>query len=77
MIKSGYARSFWAGPLTPGSPNTGALDAYGYVATPVVSNQTGVRGFAGDSSGRICFSNDGSNPNGGTGVLPASCAVIQ
>ena len=58
MTKGGYTRMFWAGPATVGSSNTGSLDTYSYAATPSVVNQTGVRGFAGDSSGRVCFSND-------------------
>ena len=81
MIKGGYARSFWAGPLTPGSPNMGALDSYGYVATPVVSNQTGVRGFAGDSSGILCFSTDGANAattgSIGLNTNDITCNVLQ
>ncbi len=75
--KSGYSRTFWNGPATVGTSNTGSLNTYSYSATPGVLNQTGVRGFSGDSSGRICFSNDGSNPTGGGGLLPANCSAIQ
>ena len=74
--KAGYARTFWQGPATAGTTNTGALDTYSYSATPSVLNQTGVRGFAGDSSGRICFSNDGSDPAMGM-LLPGNCPTVQ
>jgi len=62
--KSGYDRSFLGG-QTPGSVNTAissgsATTSYVYWATPTSGGQTGVRGFAGDSSGILCFSTDGT-----------------
>ena len=36
--------------------------SYVYWATPTSPGQTGVRGFAGDSSGILCFSPDGDEP---------------
>ena len=46
LTKSGYSRNF--------SVET-AGGAFGYSADPVTVNQTGVRYFGGDSSGRVCF----------------------
>ena len=45
--KSGYVRGCTAGV---------------YWATPAVQGKTGVRGFGGDATGRICFTNDGTIP---------------
>jgi prepilin-type N-terminal cleavage/methylation domain-containing protein len=42
-----------------------------YWATPLVQDKTGVRGFASDATGRICFTADGSIPN------MKSCATLQ
>ena len=76
MTKGGYNRSFSPGPATVGNTNTGAIDLFCYSASPSVINQTGVRGFGGDSSGRICF--DGGGLNLCTvASLPGGCNVIQ
>jgi type IV pilus assembly protein PilA len=80
--KSGYDRSFQAGP-SPGTINTNiasntSLSSYGYSAIPVTQGQTGVRGFAGDSSGVLCFTNDGTMPTLSSGALDlSSCNVLQ
>ena len=63
QAKSGYARSFLGGtaPLnmntTVNSPTS--VTSFVYWATPVSGGQTGVRGFAGDSSGALCFNTTG------------------
>jgi type IV pilus assembly protein PilA len=65
--KSGYTRSF--------SIETG-FGAFQYNADPVTPNQTGVRYFGGDASGRVCF--DLTAPIGGTAsAMPSSCNVIK
>jgi type IV pilus assembly protein PilA len=61
--KSGYSRSFGSGAVPPGlgalqSPSS--VTSYVYWATPTSAGQSGVRGLAGDSSGALCFSADGS-----------------
>jgi prepilin-type N-terminal cleavage/methylation domain-containing protein len=64
LPKSGYSRSFSAGTAPPGintavqSPTS--TTSYVYWATPTSPGQSGVRGFAGDSSGALCFSTDGN-----------------
>jgi|SRR5687767_12420831 len=82
--KSGYNRLFVAG-AAPAGINTAIVSGtsasiYRYDATPVNVGQTGVRGFAADSSGRICFTNDGSaipagNPDAET--LPNDCNDLR
>ncbi len=83
--KSGYSRSFQGG-ATPGVINTnisspGATTSYVYWATPTSGGQTGVRGFAGDSSGILCFSSDGANAattgSIGLNTNDATCNVLQ
>ncbi len=85
LSKSGYDRSFLGG-QTPTTVNTNiaspsATTSYVYWATPTSSGQTGVRGFAGDSSGILCFSTDGLNATTiGTISLDtnnATCNVLQ
>ena len=52
---------------------------YRYDATPVNIGQTGVRGFAADSSGRICFTTDGVSVAAGrsAGMLPGTCQDLR
>jgi prepilin-type N-terminal cleavage/methylation domain-containing protein len=73
--KSGYVRTF--SPGTPvassGAVGTQSLSDFTYFATPLSQNQTGVRGFGGDSSGRICFTQTGTAPVLGTNT----CNTIQ
>ena len=63
--RSGYRRSFHPG-LPPeeirleGSPTS--VSTWGYLAAPSTPGYSGVRGFCGDSSGRICFTADGNSP---------------
>ena len=81
--KSGYDRSFSPGAIPGGLITTissaSSMSSYGYVATPVTSGQTGVRAFAGDSSGVLCFTADGTVPptvtNGAIDMT--SCNVLQ
>lgn len=69
-------------PITcPSPPNSFSTTKSGYVrgctsgvywATPVVQGKTGVRGFGTDSSGRICYTPDGSIPN-----MSAACNALR
>ncbi len=74
--RSGYARTFTPGVTMTGLP-AGVLDGYLYVALPSTPNQTGVRGFAGDASGRICFTPDGTQPAATGASLAPACTVIK
>ena len=71
--KNGYNRTF-----QPGIP-TGLrqdMPCYAYHATPITIGLTGVRGFAGDCSGLICFSNDGSPVPSVSGIL-GPCSPLR
>jgi len=64
-VKGGYVRTFHPGPAAspePGAPAEGRLTGYAYVAVPEQPGRTGVRGFCGDATGRICYTTDGSAP---------------
>jgi type IV pilus assembly protein PilA len=75
QAKSGYARAM---DETAVFPDGSGLTCYMYEATPINLNQTGVRGFATDCSGIICFTPDGSNvPSGGSGRMDQTCSAIQ
>jgi type IV pilus assembly protein PilA len=80
--KSGYNRSF--SPAAGGSFSTAVTGssstaAYAYSSWPVTVGQSGVRAFAGDSSGVICFTpQGGTRPTVTNGILTlASCTVLQ
>ena len=81
LSKSGYSRSFATGgvaaPLNSNISGTASTSAYAYFGTPVNVGQTGVRGFAGDHSGVLCFTTAGTYPPNGSGALQTSCNVLQ
>jgi Zn-dependent protease with chaperone function/type II secretory pathway pseudopilin PulG len=53
--KSGYRRTFVRGPAKPTQANPQGFASCCYGAVPVQLGQTGVRSFAADQTGRICF----------------------
>ena len=71
--KSGYARTTpsFGGVPTPADATVSStsVSAFVYAATPTQQGQTGVRGFGGDSSGIVCYSNDGTQPTNTAGSL--------
>ena len=77
--KSGYNRSFSNGAVVNNVPTASATSTsvYAYDATPVVIGQTGVRGFAADSSGRICFTVAGTPVGTAGGILPSTCNDLR
>jgi hypothetical protein len=64
--RNGYRRRFYLGPKGNG---------YVFTSVPLQPGVTGVRGFCGDHSGRLCFTPDGSEPDVKDGFCPASCAT--
>jgi len=77
--KSGYARFFTPGPATaplPANASPSSIDAFVYGGTPATPDRTGVRGFGGQEEGRICYTMNGSDPAGGTPLLPVGCPSI-
>jgi type IV pilus assembly protein PilA len=73
--KTGYTRSF-----TPGAVNGTAIcpncvATFCYSASPTIVGSTGVRGFGGDQSGRVCQDQAGANMCGAAS-LPAGCTVL-
>ena len=69
--KQGYTRNF-TGAAPSGPPPVGADPAsvlmYSYVGLPTVQDQSGVKGFAGDASGVICWTADGTSPATGASL---------
>src|SRR5262245_56613131 len=67
-VTLGYTRRFQAGPRATDDEarRTGAvpgsLKAFAYTAAPEKDGETGLRGFCGDSSGRLCATRDGREP---------------
>ena len=64
----GYRWTFHAGsPAPPNETRAGrvslsSLETYAYVAVPVASASTDLRGYCGDSTGLICYTTDGVTP---------------
>ena len=55
-----------------------SVGAYKYDARPVVLGQTGTRGFAGDHSGRLCYTPDGTIvPAAPAGGMDRNCTALQ
>jgi len=79
--KSGYSRSFQAGPsvaVNSAISGSASTSSYAYLAQPVTSGQSGVRGFGGDASGILCFTSNGVYPTATNGALTlSSCTVLQ
>jgi hypothetical protein len=80
--KSGYKRTFHPG--APASAPAGAdqrspssIESFAYTVVPVQRNQSGVRGFCGDSSGRICITMDGSEPPVVNGECSQTCQMLN
>ena len=79
--KSGYTRAFTGGippGVVPPTVSPTSVTGYKYDAVPVVVGQTGLRGFAGDHSGRVCFTPAGTAvPAAPAGGMDRNCAGIQ
>jgi type II secretory pathway pseudopilin PulG len=80
--KSGYQRAFHPGgpPKSDeggSSRSPSSMDSYAYTAVPLQPNRTGVRGFCGDASGRICVTMDGSEPPVVNGECPQTCQMLR
>jgi type IV pilus assembly protein PilA len=76
--KSGYNRSFFPGvvPSTLPTTLTNVVDGFCYGAYPSTIGQTGVRGFGGDASGRVCQNITGTDECT-VASLASTCVVIQ
>lgn len=76
--KSGYNRTMIPGAAVNPMPAgfTLIVDGYCYGASPSTVNQTGVRGFGGDASGRVCQNIAGTSECLVASMAPA-CQVIQ
>ena len=84
LPKSGYSRSFLGGstpPINTVVQSPSSVTSYVYWATPTAAGQTGVRGFAGDSSGVVCFSSSGATAVTTADYLLAlgdpTCSILQ
>ena len=71
--KTGYIRaigSLGGGPQPPDpTVSTTSVSTYVYTASPSQQGQTGVRGFGGDASGIVCFSEEGMQTPSSNGQL--------
>jgi type IV pilus assembly protein PilA len=77
--KSGYDRQFAGGtPISAPNFSPSSVGAYKYDALPTVVGQTGIRAFAGDHSGRVCYTPNGTVvPAGVGGGMLRDCESIQ
>jgi prepilin-type N-terminal cleavage/methylation domain-containing protein len=82
QAKSGYGRSIQPGPAPapiPAISGGTSVVSIAYEATPINVGQTGVRAFAGDMSGVICFNPAGAttSPASGALVISGTCNTLQ
>ena len=81
--KAGYVRAIGSLGGVPQPPDptvsTTSVNAYVYTASPSQQGQTGVRGFGGDASGIVCFSEDGQQTPSTLGQLNVSylCRTLR
>ena len=81
--KAGYVRAIGSLGSTPQPPDptvsTTSVSTYVYTASPSQQGQTGVRGFGGDASGIVCFSEDGQQTPSTLGQLNVSylCRTLR
>jgi prepilin-type N-terminal cleavage/methylation domain-containing protein len=82
--KSGYSRAMGSNAgipptIPPGASGT-STSAIVFVATPATQDKTGVRGFAGDSTGIICTCGTGCPPPNADGKVtptPGTCDPLR
>jgi type IV pilus assembly protein PilA len=79
--KSGYRRTFHPGAAATSeegasSRSPSSIESFAYTAVPL-TNQTGVRGFCGDSTGRVCHTLDGSEPEVMNGECSTTCQSLR
>jgi hypothetical protein len=77
--KSRYKRTFYSRWATdsPGGATRARLKSFVYVAVPLKVGPGTTRGLCGDSSGRICFTSDGTAPMIVDGLCSPSCTTLE
>jgi len=74
--RHGYGWDFAHGPAKPTRANPNGLASYCYAGIPMQHGQTGVRSFAADQTGRICYDASGDDLCSG-GSLPDDCTPLR
>lgn len=79
----GYVRQFHPGPrpteaeVRQARASPTSLRSFAYTAVPEKVGQTGFRGFCADSTGRLCFTSDGTLPPVKDGRCAISCPPLK
>lgn len=79
----GYVRQFHPGPraddeqIRQARASPTSLRAFAYTAVPEKAGETGFRGFCGDSTGRLCFTSNGSPPPVKDGRCTTPCQPLK
>ncbi|MFS8067398.1 MAG: hypothetical protein ACMG6S_13640 [Byssovorax sp.] len=78
--KSGYRRKFHGGTRVTSAKAKGNpspfVKTFAYTAVPITRGETGTRSFCGDSSGKVCVVDDGTEPKVVDGVC-TPCAELK
>jgi hypothetical protein len=75
-VRGGYRRVFVPGPAKPTQANPNGIAGFCYGAAPIQPGQTGVRSFAVDHTGLICFDRSGEDLCR-EGALPYGCTPLN
>jgi type IV pilus assembly protein PilA len=80
--KTGYRRTFHPGAAASSAEGASvrspsSMESFAYTAVPLQANQTGVRAFCGDSTGLVCYTLDGSEPEVVNGGCSKTCQLFR
>jgi hypothetical protein len=79
----GYARTFHPGPkagaddVRKARAVAASLKGFAFTAVPVKAGESGLRAFCGDSTGKICVTDDGSPPGLRDGRCAPPCKELK
>jgi len=75
--RGGYSYFFIPGKPKAGSTDRDGLASYAYLAVPAKPGEGSGKGFCGDDTGRVCFTEDGTPPAVLNGRCSEACTEVR